>query len=93
MYSVDVGQAFTDVRIDFGHVIATSQDPSIISRAETSVKNYAYLPAVMSRYSVDGGQAYTDIRIGFGHIVVTSQDSGMISRLGTSVKITHIGQQ
>jgi len=44
------------VSIGFGDVVVTSQDSGIISRAETSVKNYSYLPAVTSVYSGDAEQ-------------------------------------
>ena len=34
----------------------TSQDSGILSRAETSVKNHSYLPAVTSEHSGDAWQ-------------------------------------
>ena len=41
----------------FGDVVVTSKDSGIIPRAETTVTNYSYLPAVTSRYYGDAGQA------------------------------------
>ena len=55
--SGDVSVSITDVKIDFGDVVVTSQDSGIISRAETSMEKYSYLPAVMSAYVGDAGQA------------------------------------
>ena len=47
----------SEVRIGFGDLVVSSQDSGIISRGETSVKNYSCLSAVTSGYSGHTGQA------------------------------------
>ena len=48
--------SITDARMGFVDLVVTTEDLGIISRDETSVKNYSELPAVTSVYSGDAGQ-------------------------------------